>query len=119
MSIRRFFPEISASMGTGLQYNQDKFAYNVRAKKAFSISSNGMLGFNFKCRCDVDKDFNQRKVEGVVEFVWSLLNFQKDQDVRIKAGYDFHQNLPYLQIRENNWTMNADSRGKWNVRFDL
>lgn len=27
--------------------------------------------------------------------------------------------VPYLQIRENNWTLNADMNGKWNVRFDL
>lgn len=27
--------------------------------------------------------------------------------------------VPYLQIRENNWTFNADVNGRWNVRFDL
>lgn len=27
--------------------------------------------------------------------------------------------VPYLQIRENNWTFNADYKGRWNVRYDL
>lgn len=27
--------------------------------------------------------------------------------------------VPYLQIRENNWTFNADVNGRWNVRYDL
>jgi hypothetical protein len=27
--------------------------------------------------------------------------------------------VPYLQIRKNNWTLNADMNGKWNVKFDL
>lgn len=27
--------------------------------------------------------------------------------------------VPYMQIRENNWTINADSFGRWNLRYDL
>lgn len=27
--------------------------------------------------------------------------------------------VPYFQVRENNWTFNADINGKWNVRYDL
>lgn len=27
--------------------------------------------------------------------------------------------VPYFQVRENNWTLNADANGKWNVRYDL
>lgn len=27
--------------------------------------------------------------------------------------------VPYAQIRENNWTLNADFNGRWNLRFDL
>lgn len=25
--------------------------------------------------------------------------------------------VPYVQIRENNWTLNADLAGRWNVKF--
>ena len=27
--------------------------------------------------------------------------------------------VPYLQIRKNNWTLNADMNGKWNIKFVL
>ncbi|KAH0462761.1 hypothetical protein IEQ34_010336 [Dendrobium chrysotoxum] len=120
MSIRRFYPELLASIRVGFEFNnQDKFGYNIRGKKALALTSNGMLGINVKGRCDTDKDFKQRNVKGAVELVWSILDFQKDQDVRIKVGYDLLEKVPYFQIRENNWTLNADINCKWNVRFDL
>ncbi|KAG0473377.1 hypothetical protein HPP92_015234 [Vanilla planifolia] len=60
MSIRRFYPELSASVGVGLQFNsQDKFGYNIRVKKALLLKSNPMLHINVKGRCDTDKDFKQ------------------------------------------------------------
>lgn len=33
--------------------------------------------------------------------------------------YTFFSQVPYMQIRENNWTVNADANGRWNVRYDL
>ncbi|XP_010266251.1 PREDICTED: outer envelope pore protein 21, chloroplastic-like isoform X2 [Nelumbo nucifera] len=41
---------------------------------------------------------------------------------KMKGRCEFDKALrkvPYLQIRENNWTLNADINGRWNVRFDL
>jgi hypothetical protein len=32
--------------------------------------------------------FWQRKTRGAAEFTWSIFNFQKDQDVRVKLGYE-------------------------------
>lgn len=32
--------------------------------------------------------FWQRKSRGATEFTWSVFNFQKDQDVRVKLGYE-------------------------------
>ncbi|KAK8950991.1 hypothetical protein KSP39_PZI004232 [Platanthera zijinensis] len=120
MTIRRFYPDLSASLGVGLEFNKhDKFGYNIRGKKLVALASNGVLGINVKGRCDTDKDFKQRKAKGAVELAWSILDFQKDQDVRIKVGYELLEKVPYFQIRENNWTLNADINGKWNVRFDL
>lgn len=72
-----------------------------------------------KPRCDTDKDFKQRKVKSAVELTWNILDFQRDQDVRVKVGYDLLEKVPYFQIRENNWALNTDINGKWNVRFDL
>ncbi|XP_059636540.1 outer envelope pore protein 21B, chloroplastic-like isoform X2 [Cornus florida] len=85
--MRRFYPDLSASLGFGLHYNgQEKFRYSMQGKKAFPVTTNGLLSFNIKGRYDIDKEFKE---------------------------------VPYLQIRENNWTLNADINGKWNVSYDL
>ncbi|XP_008237935.1 PREDICTED: outer envelope pore protein 21B, chloroplastic-like isoform X4 [Prunus mume] len=115
--VRRFYPDFSASLGVGLQYDRrEKLRYTVRAKKSFPVTTDGLLSFNVKGRCDLDKEFKERSSTGAAEFSWSILNFQRDQDVRLKLGYDLLDKVPYMQIRENNWTLNADGNGKWNVR---
>ncbi|WOL13399.1 outer envelope pore protein 21B, chloroplastic [Canna indica] len=118
--VRHFYPQFSASVGAGIQVNKDeKPTYNIRGKKAIPMTANGEMGINLKGRYYIDKDFKERKPQGAVELAWSIINFQKDQDVRVKIGYDICDQVPYFQIRENNWTLNADIHGKWNVRFDL
>ncbi|KAK8966191.1 hypothetical protein KSP40_PGU001164 [Platanthera guangdongensis] len=60
MTIRRFYPHLSASLGVGLEFNKhDRFGYNFRGKKLVALASNGVLGINVKGRCDTDKDFKQ------------------------------------------------------------
>ncbi|KAJ0985320.1 hypothetical protein J5N97_003676 [Dioscorea zingiberensis] len=118
--IRQFFPQQSTSIGVGLQLDKyGKLGYNIRGKKAFPVTSSGLFGFNIKGRCDLDKEFQKRKASGGIELVWSILNFQSNQDVRLKVGYEFFDEVPYLQLRENNWSLNADMKGRWNVRYDL
>ncbi|XP_057469059.1 outer envelope pore protein 21B, chloroplastic-like [Actinidia eriantha] len=118
--IRHFYPDLSASLGVGLQYNRhEKVRYSVRGKTAFPVTTNGLLQFNIKGRCDVDKEFRERKLKGAAEFTWGILDFQKDQDMRLKVGYEVFDKVPYLQIRENNWMLNVDINGRWNVRYDL
>ncbi|GAV65846.1 hypothetical protein CFOL_v3_09360 [Cephalotus follicularis] len=118
--IRHFYPDLSASLGVGLHYDKhEKLRFFVRGKKAFPVSSDGLFNFNIKGRCHTDQEFKEKKSRGAAEFSWSILNFQRDQDVRFKLGYEVFDKVPYLQIRENNWTLNADMNGKWNVRFDL
>ncbi|KAB1225832.1 Outer envelope pore protein 21, chloroplastic [Morella rubra] len=118
--MRHFYPDLSASLGVGVQYDKREMLwYTVRGKKSFPVTTNGLLSFNIKGRCDVDKEFKARKSRGAAEFSWSVFNFQKDQDVRVKLGYEVLKKVPYLQIRENNWTFNADVNGRWNVRYDL
>ncbi|KAH9694013.1 Outer envelope pore protein 21B [Citrus sinensis] len=91
--IRHFYPDLSASFGLGVQYDKhEKLRYTVRGKKVFPVTSTGLLSFNIKGRCEVDKEFKQ-----------------KDQDVRFKLGYEVVDKAPYMQIRENNWTVNADA----------
>lgn len=118
--IRHFYPDLSASLGVGVQYDKNgKLRYNVCAKKAFPVTTDRLLSFNVKGRCDVDKEFKQWKSRGGAEFSWNIFNFQKDQDVRLKVGFDMFDQVPYLQVRENNWTFNADTNGRWNLRYDL
>nr|GMC81688.1 outer envelope pore protein 21, chloroplastic-like [Ipomoea batatas]GMD85810.1 outer envelope pore protein 21, chloroplastic-like [Ipomoea batatas] len=116
--IRHFYQNISSTLGVGLQYDRkEKLRYTVRGKKYFRVSSYGHSNFQIKGRCDVDQEFQQRKSSGAAEFVWDILNFNKDQDLRIKIGYEAFEKVPYVQIRENNWTLNADLAGRWNVKF--
>ncbi|CAI0381604.1 unnamed protein product [Linum tenue] len=114
--LRHFLPDLGASLGAGVQYDrQEKLRYSLRAKKAFPITSDGLFSFNVKGRYHLDKDFKESKPTAATEFSCSIFNFQKDQDVRIKVGYEVIDKLPYLQIRENNWTFNADIKGRWNA----
>lgn len=118
--IRHYYPDLSASLGVGLQYDKrDKLRYTVRGKMAYPVTNNGLLTFNIKGQCNVDKEFKERTSKGAAEFSWSIFNFQRDQDVRLKIGYEVFEKIPYFQVRENNWTLNADVKGRWNVRFDL
>ncbi|KAI3969603.1 hypothetical protein MKX01_020164 [Papaver californicum] len=100
-------------------YPESKLRYTVRGKKAFPLTSSGLLNFVVKGRCDADKEFKERKGRGAAEVTLAVLNFQKDQDVRFKIGYEMLEKVPYFQIGENNWTLNANIDGKWNIRFDL
>lgn len=43
-----------------MQYDKhEKLRYTLRGKKAFPVTSNGLLSFNIKGRCEVDKEFKQ------------------------------------------------------------
>ncbi|KAG6522230.1 hypothetical protein ZIOFF_019368 [Zingiber officinale] len=89
LMFRHFYPEASASMGMGVQFNKDeKLSYTVQAKRAFPITANGLAGINLKGRYYFAEGFKERKAKGAVELAWAILNFQKEQDVRIKFGYD-------------------------------
>ncbi|XP_022722678.1 outer envelope pore protein 21, chloroplastic-like isoform X1 [Durio zibethinus] len=118
--IRHFYPDLHTSLGVGLRYDKcDKVQYTLRGKRSFLVTNNGLVNFVVKGRYDVDQEFEGRKSEGAAEFTFSIINFQRDQDVRFKLGYEVSEKVPYLQIRENNWTLDVDMKGRWNIRFDL
>ncbi|XP_028116026.1 outer envelope pore protein 21B, chloroplastic-like isoform X2 [Camellia sinensis] len=101
--IRHFYPDLSASLGVGLQYDRkEKLRYSVRGKKSFPVTPNGLLRFNIKGRCDVDKEFKERKSRGAAEFTWGILNFQKDQDIRLKVGYEVFDKHKFMMILARN-----------------
>uniref|UniRef100_K3YVG0 Outer envelope pore protein 21, chloroplastic n=2 Tax=Setaria italica TaxID=4555 RepID=K3YVG0_SETIT len=118
--VRQFYPQIAANIGVGVQFHKgQRLTYNLRAKKALPFTSDGLLGLNLKARLLTDTEFNPRKRTGAVELAWTILDFRKGQDVRLKLGYELYGKVPYLQLRENNWTLNAYMDGKWDVRFDM
>ncbi|RLN07142.1 outer envelope pore protein 21, chloroplastic-like isoform X2 [Panicum miliaceum] len=110
----------AANVGAGVHLHKgDDLTYNLRAKKAIPFTSNGLLGLSLKGRLLTDTEFKPKKRTGAVEFAWTILDLRKGQDVRLKLGYEFYDKVPYLQLRENNWTLNAYMDGKWDVRFDM
>ncbi|KAL4297104.1 hypothetical protein GQ457_12G014940 [Hibiscus cannabinus] len=116
--IKVAFSPLSTSLGVGLRYDKrDKVRYTLRGKKSFCVTNDDSMNFVVKGRYDVDQEFKGRKSEGAAEFTCKILDFQRDQDVRLKAGYEGFEKVQYLQIRENNWTLSADMNGRWNVRF--
>ncbi|XP_038971320.1 outer envelope pore protein 21B, chloroplastic isoform X4 [Phoenix dactylifera] len=116
-------------METSLRLGGDSKALRIHAKEKFPIDS----GVHLQAHGEIDtstgapsylalivrNSYPEMKQRGAVEFAWSIFNFKKDQDVRIKLGYEVFDKMPYFQVRENNWTLNADISGKWNVRFDM
>ncbi|XP_024040239.1 outer envelope pore protein 21B, chloroplastic isoform X2 [Citrus clementina] len=116
-------------METSLRYGKDSKALRIYAKEKIPIDSNTRLQVHGELDTRVGAPsyvsamirhfYPDRKSRGAAEFSWSIFNFQKDQDVRFKLGYEVVDKAPYMQIRENNWTVNADANGRWNVRYDL
>ncbi|KAL1540639.1 outer envelope pore protein 21, chloroplastic-like [Salvia divinorum] len=118
--LRHFHPELSASLGLGVWYNRrDKVRYHIRGKKTFPVTGDGLVNFNVKGRCNINKELKQIDYSTATELVWSIFNVKKDQDVRIKLGYNVNDKTPYMQVRENNWTFNIDQNRRWTVRYDL
>ncbi|KAK1431285.1 hypothetical protein QVD17_07741 [Tagetes erecta] len=118
--LRYFPPELSAKLGAGLRYDRrEKLHYTMHGKKSFPVTPDRFVNFVVKGRCDLDKEFKQPTPSGAAELVWSILDFQKDQDVRFKVGYEIFDKIPYVQVRENNWTFTANGNGKWNVKYNL
>ncbi|PNX54935.1 hypothetical protein L195_g048558 [Trifolium pratense] len=99
---------LSATLGVGVRYDKqdgvggaryaknDKLHYTVRAKKTFPVTNDGLINFKVKGTCDVDQDFKERKSRGGAEFSWNIFNFQKDQDIRLRVGYEAFQQVSLL-----------------------
>lgn len=118
--IRRYFDDQHASLAVGVQYyRRQKLWYTVRGKKAFPVTADESVNFHIKGKYDVDEKLLEKKSRGAAEFTWNIMDVKKDQDVRLKVGYEVIEKVPYFQIRENNWTLNVNTKGKWKVRYYL
>ena len=59
-------------------------------------------------------------MDAKIELSKTLFNFQPDQDLNMKIGFNAQTKRFYGQIRENNWSINTDfSRNRWNFQYDL
>ncbi|XP_011627523.1 outer envelope pore protein 21, chloroplastic isoform X2 [Amborella trichopoda] len=135
-------------MDTSLRYGSDGKALCIHAKKDFPISSDLLFQVhgivdtktgNPTCLARITRDLLSELADTRVGFGVRYGAGEKlAYNVRGRAGrpitssgmlsldikgrYDADKDLtevPYFQIRENNWTLNADGNGKWNVRYDL
>ncbi|MCD9646134.1 hypothetical protein HAX54_035702 [Datura stramonium] len=114
--IRRYFPDQYASLAVGVQYyRRQKLWYNVRGKKTFPVTEDNSVNFHIKGKYNVDEKLLEKKSRGAAEFTWNIMDVKKDQDVRLKVGYEVIEKVPYFQIRENNWTLNVNSNWKWEL----
>lgn len=64
----------------------------TRTLKRFSLilPFNSSFPFSFKC---LILFLFQRKSRGAAEFSWNLFNFQKDQDIRLRLGYEIFEQV--------------------------
>eukprot|EP00250_Pteridium_aquilinum_P003678 c13987_g1_i1 orf=581-1087(-) len=118
---RRFFPQLLTNLDVGAKYDTEvkEFSYDIQAKKTLPITESGLLSVDIKGGYNFNPGLKIGKPRGVVELNYKIFNFTEEQDVRLRLGYNPFQRKPYLQVRENNWTFNADFSGSWSVVYDL
>ncbi|XP_022857533.1 outer envelope pore protein 21B, chloroplastic-like isoform X2 [Olea europaea var. sylvestris] len=118
-------------MESSLRYGGDSKSLRIHAKEMYPIATDSntllqlhgeldtRLGAPTYLSAMIRHFYPDRESQGAAELNWIIFNFKKDQDLRFKVGYEVVDKIPYFQIKENNWTFNADGKGKWNVRYDL
>lgn len=119
---KKFSPDSLTSLDIGAKFDSfdlRDIRYDVRGKKSVSISRDGLLSLDLKGGYNFNPRFQMGKTRAAVELSYKLFNFTEDQDLKLKVGFNVLEEHPYLQIRENNWTFNASSKGQWSVRYDL
>lgn len=120
---KKFFPEWITRVDLGAVYstNADEVKYVVRGKKSFELSDDGLLSLDLKGTYSFSASNKPLRGEAVgkVELSRKIFNFTEDQDLKLKIGCSSHNKLMYAQLRENNWTLNLDANGHWDVRYDL
>ncbi|XP_038971319.1 outer envelope pore protein 21B, chloroplastic isoform X3 [Phoenix dactylifera] len=109
-------------METSLRLGGDSKALRIHAKEKFPIDS----GVHLQAHGEIDtstgapsylalivrNSYPEMKQRGAVEFAWSIFNFKKDQDVRIKLGYEV------FDKSRNSWLLSASiSQGSFSSFF--
>ncbi|CAA2999346.1 Hypothetical predicted protein [Olea europaea subsp. europaea] len=98
--IRHFYPDVSASIGAGIQYTRhEKLRYSVRGKKTIPVTDNGLINFNIKGRMIIDKEFKEVGVSFLLQFVsicetinaHSFLHKHKHNNILGPSFFNLHE----------------------------
>jgi hypothetical protein len=110
-----------ADIGLTYETARDDVRYGARARKTLDVSpsGNGMSTLELKAGVSYGMKHHKPEVEGKLELTQKVFNFQEDQDLRLRLGYDLVTRKPYANIRENNWTFKTDFQKSWSVCYDL
>ncbi|CAI7786233.1 unnamed protein product [Closterium sp. NIES-54] len=124
---KKFFPEVLTSIDVGAKVDVEsrEVTYSIQGKKTWELTDNGLLCLDLKGAYNYQPHTQSGKPKASVELSQKVFNFTEDQDLKVKLGYNVVARKPYLQLRENNWTLNAELRetaGKrvhWSIAYDL
>ena len=119
---KKFFPDAFLSrvdMGLSYATTADDVTYGIAGNKSFELTDDGLTTFDVKGGVSMGSKARGADVEAKIELTQKIFNFQEDQDLKLRVGFDVGKKKLYGQIRENNWTFNTDFRDKWDVRYDL
>ena len=118
---KRLFSKFLTRVDVGAWYRTrgDEVRYYLGAKKKVGLNSDGLTAFEARASASVCPGTHQSEWAGRLQLTQKVFNFTEDQDLKLKAGYDLRERKFFAQVRENNWTLRADSTGYWGVAYDL
>jgi|TARA_B000000437_G_C11631367_1_gene299658 hypothetical protein len=119
----RSTPLLPDRADVGLTYEtvRDDVRCGARVRKTVDVSPSGNGTSTLELKAGVSYGMKHQKpeVEGKLELTQKVFNFQEDQDLRLRVGYDLVTRKPYANIRENNWSFKTDFQKSWSVCYDL
>ena len=123
---KKFFPELMTSVDVGAKFEVEsrEVTYHVAGKKTFELTDNGLLCLDCKVGYVYQPHVQAGQAKAAVELSQKVFNFTEDQDLKVKVGYNVVGRRPYVQLREINWTLNADveqwgKHVRWSIAYDL
>ena len=110
-----------ADVGLTYETMRDDVRCGARVRKTVDVSpsGNGTSTLELKAGVSYGMKHPKPEVEGKLELTQKVFNFQEDQDLRLRVGYDLVTRKPYANIRENNWSFKTDFQKSWSVCYDL
>ncbi|CEF98552.1 unnamed product [Ostreococcus tauri] len=110
-----------ADIGLTYETRRDDVRYGARVRKLLDVTPSGSGMTTLGIRGGVSYGIKRQaaEIEGTIELTHKVFNFQEDQDLRLRLGYDVATRKPYANLRENNWSFQTDFQRSWSVCYDL